>query len=109
MKRINLIKGKKEQPVKRGGVGKYALFVAAGVLAVSSVLMTVETAGSGAEVASLRKEQTELSKEQRSLENTLARSLSMNDLEKKGTELGYAKPFEMIYISGSKESVAQLP
>jgi hypothetical protein len=91
------------------GITKYVLFAVGGVLAISSILMTVETATSGVEVASLREKQSELSMEKRNLENTLVRSLSMSDLEQKGTELGYVKPMNTVYVSGSKEAVAKLP
>lgn len=91
------------------GITKYVLFAVGGLLAISSILMTVETATSGVEVASLREKQSELSMEKRNLENTLVRSLSMSDLEQKGIEMGYVKPMNTVYVSESKEAVAKLP
>jgi hypothetical protein len=100
---------KKNNKVVVRGVQKYILFAVAGVLAISSVFMTVETATSGVEVSSLRQKESELSMEKRNLESSLVRTLSMNDLELKGTEMGYAKPVTMVYVSESQEAMARLP
>ena len=80
-----------------------------GILAISSVLVTVETATSGVEVASLRKTESLLRMEERGLEGDLAKQLSVNDLDGKSGGLGYVKPSAMIYVSGSQEAVAKLP
>ncbi len=88
---------------------KYILFTVAGVLAVSSIFMTVETATSGVEVSSLRQKERELSMEKRNLENTLVKSLSVNGLEEKSSELGYTRPSKMVYVSQSQEAMAKLP
>lgn len=77
-----------------------------GVLAVSSIFMTVETATSGVEVSDLRQKEAELSMEKRNLEGTLMQSLSVNDLESKSGEMGFAKPTAMVYVSESQEAVA---
>ena len=109
MTRTNLVKQDKFKKTEKKSITKYILLTVAGVLAVSSIAMTVETAGSGAEVAALREEQNRLVSEKRNLENTLVKSLSLTDLEVKSAELGYAKPIDTVYISGNKENVAQLP
>lgn len=108
MTRTNLIRQNKKPTVHRG-ITKYVLFVVAGVLAVSSIFMTVESATSGVEVSNLRQREIELAAERRNLENTLVRSLSMSDLEQKSSEMGYVKPANLVYVSDSKEAVAKLP
>lgn len=107
MKKRNFRKEIKKSESKN--LTKYVLFAVLGVLVVSSVFMTVETATSSVKVSDLREIGNELSLEKRNLESTLAKSLSMSDLEKKGSELGYVKPAGMVYISGNVEAVAKLP
>lgn len=88
---------------------KYMLLAVGVVLVISSVFMTVETATSGVEVSNLRQKQRELSMEKRNLEGTLVRSLSINGLEEKSSEMGYVKPNTMVYVSQSQEAMAKLP
>lgn len=107
IKRNNLSKiGKKGS---KGKTTRYALFLMGAILAVSSVLMTVETATSSTEVSKLREAETILINEKRSLENTLAQSLSMSDLRQRGNEMGYVEPSNLVYVSGSHETMARLP
>lgn len=107
MKRHNLfIQNKKGG---KGRVTKCILFAVAATLALSSILMTVETATSSVEVSNLRDREKKLLNERRNLENVLAQSLSMNDLEQKGSEMGYAEPSNLVYLSGDSEVVAKLP
>lgn len=109
MRRTNLVKRNKIKKTEKKSFTKYILLTVVGVLAVSSIAMTVETASSGVEMAAIREEEGRLVSEKRNLENSLVRSLSMTDLEVKSTELGYAKPADTFYVSGPKENVAQLP
>lgn len=109
MRRTNLVKQNKTKKTEKRSITKYILLSVAGFLAASSIAMTVETASSGVEVAALREEESRLVSEKRNLENSLVKSLSMTDLETKSVELGYAKPADTVYLSGSKENVAQLP
>ena len=107
MKRTNFDKNKNRITVH--GIKKFILFTVAGILVASTVLMTVEVATSSLEISSLRDKSNGLSMEKRNLENILAKSLSVNDLEQKGGEMGYAKPATLVYISGSKEVAVKLP
>lgn len=109
MTRTNLIKQNKIKNVEKKNFTKYILLTVAGVLAVSSIAMTVETASSGVEVAAIREEEARLVSEKRSLENSLVKSLSVRELETKSTQLGYAKPADTIFVSHEKDNVAQLP
>jgi len=93
---------------KKLNIKKFSLIGIAGILAISSIFMTVETATSGMEVSDLRNKEMVLASEKRTLEDTLAKSLSVNSLEEKSTEMGYGKPLEMVYVSEPK-SVAKLP
>ena len=89
-------------------VRKYILIGFLGALAVSSVFMTVASATSGAEVSDLQKEEASLTDQRRYLENTLVETLSMNQLQEKGVELGYGKPVNLVYVA-PPEAVAKLP
>ena len=100
---------KKESWLRDLGLKKYILIVVAGILAISSIFMTVEGATSGVEVSKLRQKESELSMEKRNLEGTLVKSLSVNGLEQKSAELGYTKPGNMVYVSQSQEAMAKLP
>lgn len=88
---------------------KLLVIAVMGVLAISSVFMTVETATSGVEVAKLREKENELTLEKRNLEDSLVKSLSMNDLQEKSNEMGYSKPTAMVYVTDTKEAFAKLP
>lgn len=79
-----------------------------GVLAASSVLMTVVSATSGAEVSKLQKEEAALADHKRFLEDALVRTLSMNQLQEKSGSLGYVKPTNLVYVA-PPEAVAKLP
>jgi hypothetical protein len=87
---------------------KYILISLFGVLAVSSVFMTVVGATSGAEISKLQKEEAKLTDEKRYLENMLVKTLSMNQLQEKSGSLGFAKPVNLVYVT-QPEAVAKLP
>jgi len=87
---------------------KYILISLFGVLAASSVFMTVVGATSGAEISKLQKEETKLTDEKRYLENMLVKTLSMSQLQEKSGSLGFAKPVNMVYVT-LPEAVAKLP
>lgn len=89
-------------------IKKYVLGSVAAVLAVSSILMTVETATSGMEVSSLQNKEKVLAGEKRNLEDMLAKSLSVNGLTEKSGEMGYIEPSVMVYVSKT-QTVAKLP
>jgi len=93
---------------KMKNIKKYMLIFFLGAMAVSSILMTVATATSGAEVANLQKEQARLADQKRYLESTLVKTLSMDQLDEKSGSLGYVKPANLVYVA-LPESVAKLP
>lgn len=101
-----IIKNTKKE---RKSIRKYVLFAVFGIMALSSVFMTVETATSSVEVTKLREKESELSLEKRNLEGSLTESLSMNDLETKSADMGFSKPTSLVYVSKSQDVVAQLP
>ena len=94
--------------MKLNNLKKYILIGVCGLLAVSSVFMTVVTATSGAEVSNLQKQEAELSDERMNLNNTLIKSLSMSQLQEKSNELGFSKPVGLVYVA-APEAVAKLP
>ena len=89
-------------------LNKYVLIIFCGLLIVSSVLMTVVSATSSAEVSNLQKKEAQLSDDKRNLEDTLVKTLSMNQLQEKGNELGYGVPENLVYVA-PPEAVAKLP
>ena len=91
------------------GAKRFILFAATGILAGSSIFMTVVAATSSVEVASLRERQKVLAAEKRNMENTLAESLSVSDLEEKSGDMGYTEPINLVYIKSSDTVAANLP
>lgn len=89
-------------------IKKYILIGLFGALAASSVIMTVVSATSGAEISKLQKEEAGLTDEKRYLENMLVKTLSMNQLQEKSGSLGFGKPVNLIYVT-QPEAVAKLP
>jgi len=72
------------------------------------VFLTVETATSGAVLAKLENQEAGLLQENSDLKDAVVRASSLNGVEKKSVELGFAKPSKILYIS-SIEEVANLP
>lgn len=92
-------------------IGNYRNYILLGIciiLAVANVVMTIGRATAGVEIASLRETENKLSDQKRSLEDNLVRSLSINQLQDKSTELGFVKPADTLYLSESAP-VAKLP
>jgi len=89
-------------------IKKYILIGLFGVLAISSVIMTVVSATSGAEISKLQKEEAKLTDEKRYLENMLVKTLSMSQLQEKSGSLGFGKPVNLVYVT-QPEAVAKLP
>lgn len=86
----------------------YILFITVGVLAVSSVVMTIESATSSLEMSKLEKTEIELLKYKRDLEESLVTSMSLSELQEQSVALGFAKAEELVYITQT-ESVATIP
>lgn len=89
-------------------IKKYTLISLGGLLAVSSIFMTVVTATSGAEVSSLQKEEAVLLNQKRYLEDMLIKTMSVSQLNGKSLELGYERPTSLVYVA-QPEAVAKLP
>lgn len=90
-------------------VKNYILITLCGILAAVSVFLTIETATSGAEVASLDKTEVELINQKRTLEENLVKGISMSKLEEKSVELGFIKPESLVYVSSSENPTAVAP
>jgi hypothetical protein len=90
------------------GIKKYILIGVCGILAISSIFMTFETATSSVEVASLMTKENDLSSQKRDLEDTLVKSLSVNSLQQESSGLGFEKPTVLVYADES-QPVAKLP
>jgi len=92
-------------------IGKYRNFILVGVcgiLAIGSVIMTIEVSATGAQIASLQNKENVLSAEKRVLEEELVKTSSVSELQVKSAELGFTKPAETVYLSQSLP-VANIP
>ncbi|HET7098928.1 MAG TPA: hypothetical protein VFI61_01685 [Patescibacteria group bacterium] len=87
----------------------YILFGICGILAISSVFMTIETATSGMEMSKIEKDEVLLLDKKKGLEDTIVRTLSLSDLEQKGLELGFTKAIDLVYVSTSDAGSTQAP
>jgi hypothetical protein len=99
-------KDKKEFGLKN--VRVYLLSGVCGILAVTSIFMTIESAASGSEMANLQNKETSLMEEQQQLQQNLVQNLSVNSLQEKSTELGFTKVTNLVYVSEGV-TVARLP
>lgn len=91
---------------KFGHLKAYGLWVFVAILLVSSVILTIDTATSGAEIAKLEKTQAVLSQENISLTDSLVKSSSLNLVDGRAKELEFSQPDKVVYIS-QKEAVAE--
>jgi hypothetical protein len=91
----------------------YILIGICAVLAISSILITIETATVGLEMAKIEKTQNLLSNQKRDLQETLVRTLSITELQQKGIELGFLKAMDLVYVANAENlsaaPVANLP
>lgn len=85
---------------------RYCLWVMVGILLITSVFFTIDTATGGAEVSKLQKTETTLAQENRVLTDTLVQSSSLKAIDSKAKELGFSQPDKVVYIS-QKEAVAE--
>lgn len=86
----------------------YILVGVAGVLALSSVFMTIETATSGIEVRKLEETESVLTAQKSELESRIAQTRSLAELQGQSGALGFVKPTDTVYIT-LDEPVAKLP
>lgn len=86
----------------------YILLGLCGILAVISVITTIEVSVSGAQISGLQNKEAELSNEKRVLESQLVRNSSVTDLANQSSALGFVKPANIVYLSQSAP-VANIP
>lgn len=86
----------------------YILFGTFGILAVTSIFMTIETATSGVEISKLEKTEASLVQRKSDMEELLVKTLSLGELQAKSGALGFSKPVDLVYVTPT-ESVAKLP
>ena len=89
-------------------IKKYILISILVVLAVASVMMTIETSTSGVEIARLEEKERQLLSERRDLEESLVKTLSVSELQVKSGDFGFTKASNLVYITQT-EPVAKLP
>lgn len=86
----------------------YILLGICGFLAVLSVVVTIGSATSGAQISNFQKKESVLSDQKRELEGELVKTLSVSQLQVKSSEMGFSKPAELVYLSEAAP-VAKLP
>lgn len=86
----------------------YILLGVCGVLAIGSVILTIEVATSGAQIANLQSKELVLSDQKRQLEQELVKTISLGQLQEKSNELGFSKPTDTVYLS-QVAPVANIP
>lgn len=86
----------------------YILFGTFGILAITSIFMTIETATSGVEISKLEKNEAILAQQKSDMEELLVKTLSLGELQAKSGTLGFSKPVDLVYVTPT-ESVAKLP
>ncbi len=79
-----------------------------GILVILTVFVTVSTAGAGVEMSHLEKEEAILIDQRRDLQESFVKTLSTHELEGKSGSMSFAKPSDIVYISGLLP-VANLP
>lgn len=75
------------------------LLVVCGILAICTIVLTVNTATSGVEMSKLETKEQSLMDQRRALQENLVKSISSRELEEKSTSLGFVKPSNVFYIS----------
>jgi cell division protein FtsB len=76
------------------------LFVA---FIIATVLLTIQTATSGARIANLETKEEELAKENRELNDRLIRMSSLTKISEEADELGFVKPSDIIYLTPAED------
>ena len=109
---------KKENKTKKvfnfKSVKIYVLGDTCGLMAIACIFMTISSAASGGEIASLQSKEAELTAQQQQLQESLVTTLSVNSLQEQSSALGFTKVGNLVYVgntaslTGSKP-VAKLP
>lgn len=72
------------------------------IFVILQVFFTIQTATSGAQLASLETEEEKLLKENRLLAGKLVGSTSLVDIQKNTEELEFVKPTDVLYINAGE-------
>lgn len=78
------------------------------IFMVAGIFVTIQTSASGATLAELEKQESQLTYENEELSKQLIGGFSLTEAEGRSEELGFIKPEKIIYLSKSAE-VAKLP
>jgi hypothetical protein len=84
------------------------LWLIFGTFLTGAVFFTIQISASGAVLADLEQKEGKFLKENDALKRELAKSTSLITIEEQASQIGFAKPERVIYISG-EENVAKLP
>lgn len=110
----NISNSKPKISLNLKGLKIYILGGVCGLMAVTSIYMTIESSTNSAEFANLQNTEAQLLVRQQELQQTLVESLSINTLQEQSTELGFSKISNLVYVTNSEfvtnsEPVAKLP
>jgi len=73
------------------------------VFVIATVLLTIQTATSGARIAQLEEKQDELTRENRELNDKLVRTSSLTQISEDASELGFHKPSDIVYLTSAED------
>lgn len=79
------------------------------VLIAGTVLVTLDSVTKSAEINQLTQEEQQLSLDKKDLAEKIVEASSLNSVETKANELGYAKPQNVVYIGENEGVAARIP
>jgi len=88
---------------------KPVIVVVMAVALVSSVILSIELATSGAEISKLEGQEADLISQNNDLTQKIVKGSSLSGVEEKSQELGYSKPSKIIYLNSTEAQMAKLP
>lgn len=86
-------------------IRKYIFIVTLGIFMISSVLLTIESVATGAEMANLKVKEQALALQNRQLDESFVKSISVSELQTQSDSLGFVNANNLIYV-GEGEKVA---
>ncbi len=87
---------------------KFIIWAIIGLFMLAQVYFTIQTATTGAVLANLERQETELNKMNSDLSEKVISSTSLTAIEEKAQNLGFAQPKQVIYLN-TDEFAVKLP
>jgi len=105
---MNRARLNKPEKIKIKFNARFISGIVLGSFAVIYLFLTLQTVASGAKLASLEKEESELTKQNKEYTLELVEASSLMKIGQKAEDLGFAKPQSTVYLS-REDTVAKLP